>query len=179
MASGSNPRRTRQSARRVQDDHRADPPTPQGGTPSETRLANIPQWAIDKATTSLKRNIFSDEDDDGIRGNLKHVWVAIKEAQEHDPKRKDHLADVDGFLEILKKKGEQEFIKSLRAMASSKKKGAWEDLFEDGTSLSFFGFKYSDRVLHVDVFLKCMLVPNVDPLDEDTDADANSQDGRQ
>ncbi len=105
--------------------------------------------------------------------------MAIKEAQEHDPKRKDHLADMDEFLDNVKKKGEQNFIESLRAMASSKKKDAWEDLFDDGTSLSFFGFKHSDRVLHVDVFLKGILVPNVDSRDEDTGADAHSQDGRQ
>ncbi len=178
MASGSNPRRTRQRDR-VQDDYRVDPSTRQGGTLSKTRLADIPQRAIDKAVKFFKKNIPSDEDDDEIQGNLGHVWIATIEALEHDPKLKGHLANMDEFLDNVKKKGEQKFIESLRAMASSKTKDAWEDLFEDGTSLSFFRLKHSDRVLRVEVFLKGMLVPDVDPLDENTDADAHSQEGTQ
>ncbi len=143
----------------------------QGGVPSRTRLANIPQRAIDKAAKFLKKMILFDEDEDEIRGNLRHVRTAVQEALEHNPKLKDHLANKDEFLDNVEKKGEQKFVESLRAMASSKNKDAWEDLFEDGTSLSFFGFEHSDRVLRVEVFLKGMLVPDVDPLDENTDAE--------
>ncbi len=184
MASGSNPRRTRQRDR-VQDDHRADPPTPQGGTPPKTRLANIPQRAIDKAVKSLRRIKFPEEDDDDDDDDdaiLAFVWWPVHGALKQDDELKEHLVDSDGYLDNVTTKGKKKFIDSLRAMAAnSDKQGseAWNDLFEDGTSLSFFKFKHSDRVLHVEVFLKGMLVPNVDSLDEDTDADAHSQEGTQ
>ncbi len=171
MASGSNPRRTRQGARQVQDAYRVDPSTPQGGTPSRTRLANIPQRAIDKAVRSLRRIISKfpeeEEEDDDDDAMLGLVWFSVQGVLERDPNLKDHLANKDEFSDNVKKKGEQIFIDSLRAMAAnSDEQGskAWEDLFEDGILFSSLGFKRSDRVIRLEVFWKKIPALHVGPL---------------
>ncbi|KAF8492177.1 hypothetical protein F5888DRAFT_1806903 [Russula emetica] len=131
MASGSNPRRSRQ---RVQDDDRVDPSTPQRGTPSSTRLVNIPKQAVEEASKSLRKIISPKGDDNEILNALKHVWIDVQEALEQDPKLKIHLATKDEFRKNVTRKGEKIFIDSLRAMAAkSDTQGskAWEDLFED------------------------------------------------
>jgi hypothetical protein len=136
MAPGSNPRRTRQHDR-VQGDDRVEPSTPRTDTPSSTRLANIPKQAVEKAFKFLKRNISPEDDDDDI---LDYVWTGVKGALKQDPKLKEYLASEKEFRDNVTRKGEKNFIDSLRAMATnSDTQGskAWADLFEDGTSFSF------------------------------------------
>ena len=137
MASGSNPLRTRQ---RAQDDNdRVDPSTSQTGTPSKTRLANIPTQAIEEATDSLRRIIHPKDDDERIRNSLKHVWTNVHDALEQDPELGMHLASRDVFRTNVTRKGEKNFIDSLRVMATnsdSQGSKAWESLFSDGTSFS-------------------------------------------
>jgi hypothetical protein len=138
MAPGSNPRRTRQRDR-VQGDDRVDPSTLRRGTPSSTRLANIPKQAVEEATDFLGRYISPKDDDKRILSALKHVWFGVQDALEQDPKLKEHLASKEEFHNNVTRKGEKRFIDSLRAMAAnSDTQGsrAWEDLFEDGTSFS-------------------------------------------
>jgi len=89
--------------------------------------------AIRKASKSLGRNIFPEDDDDDIRGSLKLVWTAVHDALEQDPKLEGYLANQDEFLHNVKRKGEQDFIESLRDMALA---NSWERLFDDGTLLS-------------------------------------------
>jgi hypothetical protein len=127
-----------------------DPSTSQGGTPPQTRLAKIPVPAIKKAFISLGRMIFPDDDDDQIRNSLELVWIAVHGALKLDPKLKEHLADQDGFLRNVERKGEQEFIEFLRDMAKAE---SWELLFDNGT-FSSFDSKNSDHVLYLEVFLK-------------------------
>jgi hypothetical protein len=139
MAPGSNPRRTRQHDR-VQGDDRVEPSTPMTDTPSSTRLANIPKQAVEEATDSLRRNIFPKDDDKRILSALNHVWIGVKGALEQDPKLKKIMASEKEFRDNVTRKGEKNFIDSLRAMATnSDTQGskAWADLFEDGTSFSF------------------------------------------
>jgi hypothetical protein len=164
MASGSNPQRARQ---RVQDDDRVDPSTPQRGTPSSTRLANVPKQAVEKASKSLRKNISPEDDDDEILNDLIVVWTRVQEALEQDPNLKKYLASKEKFRDNVTRKGEKKFIDSLRAMAAnSDTQGskAWEDLFEDGRYIVLFGSKHSDRTLHLEVFLKEIPAPDVNPL---------------
>jgi hypothetical protein len=138
MASGSNPQRTRQRDR-VQGDDRVDPSTPQRGTPSKTRLANIPKQAVENACKYLRRNVLKDDDDDDILDALEVVHMVVNDALEQDPKLKDRLASEEEFRDNVTRKGEKNFIDSLRAMAAnSDTQGskAWHELFEDGTSFS-------------------------------------------
>jgi hypothetical protein len=138
MASGTNPRRTRQQSR-VQGDDRADPSTPQRGSPLQNRLANVPEQAVEKASKSLIRIISPKDDDDEILDALKYVWIGVQEALEQDSKLKKHLASKDEFRDNVTRKGEKNFINSLRAMAANNDtqgSKAWLDLFEDGTSFS-------------------------------------------
>ncbi|KAF8492188.1 hypothetical protein F5888DRAFT_928648 [Russula emetica] len=149
MASGSNP----QQRDRDHRDDRVEPSMPQRDTPSSTRLANIPKQAVEDATDSLRINISPKHDDKRILNALKHVWIDVQEALEQDPKLKIHLATKDEFRKNVTRKGEKNFIDSLRAMAAnSDTQGskAWEDLFED------------------EVFLKEIPAPDVNPLRKDT-----------
>jgi hypothetical protein len=137
MAPGSNPRRTRQHDR-VQGDDRVEPSTPRTDTPSITRLANVPKQAVEKVSKSLRKNI--SPDDDEILDALNYVWFGVKGALEQDPKLKEYLASEKEFRDNVTRKGEKNFIDSLRAMVTnSDTQGskAWADLFEDGTSFSF------------------------------------------
>ena len=138
MATRSKPRLTQQRDRAPGDD-RVDPPTPQRGTPSQKRLANIPKQAVEKASKSLRKNISPKDDDDEILDALNHVWIGVKGALAQDPKLKGRLASEEEFRDNVARKGEKTFIGSLRAMAAdSDTQGskAWEVLFEDGTSFS-------------------------------------------
>ena len=137
MSSESNPLRTR--PQRAQDDDRVDSSTPQTSTPPKTRLANIPKQAVEKAAKSLRRIIYPKDDDDEIRNSLKHVWTNVHDTLEQDPELKMHLASRDVFRTNVTRKGEKNFIDSLRAMATnsdSQGSKAWESLFTDGTSFS-------------------------------------------
>jgi hypothetical protein len=136
MASESNPRRMRQHA---QDDDRVDPPTPQTGTPSKTRLAKIPKQVVEEAINSIQKYISSKDDDERIRNSLKYVWVDVQDALEQDPELRIHLANKNEFRANVEREGEKNFIDSLRAMAAnsdSQGSKAWESLFTDGTSFS-------------------------------------------
>jgi hypothetical protein len=138
MSSGSNTRRTRQRDQ-VQGGDRVDPSTLQRGTPSKTRLADIPKQAVEKACKFLRKHISKDDDDDEILDALEHVWFCVQDVLEKDPKLKKHLASKEEFRDDVTMKGEKSFIDSLRAMAAnSDTQGskAWHKLFEDGTSFS-------------------------------------------
>ena len=137
MAPGSKHRRKRQ---RVQDDGRVDPSTLQGGSPSKKRVANIPKQAIEEATDFLRTHISPKDDDKQILKALNYVWVDVQDALEQDLSLEKHLASKDEFRDNVTRKGEKDFIDSLRAMAANNDthgNKAWEDLFEDGTSFSF------------------------------------------
>jgi len=129
--------------------------------PRQTRLAKIPVPAVKNASKSIGRIVFPEDDDDDIRLSLKHVWLAVYEALKQDSGLKEHLADQDEFFHNLKRKGEQEFIESLRDMAKAK---SWEPLFNDGTFVPYFNSRRSDHVLHLEVFIKEK--PDVDQPEE-------------
>jgi hypothetical protein len=130
MTSGAISQRTQQ---RLPGDDRVNSSTPQTGTPSKILLANIPKQAIDEAIDSIKKHISRNEEDERI---LKHVWFNVQDALEQVPGLKEPLASKDEFRANVTRKGEKNFIDSLRIMAAnSDKQGseAWEDLFQDGT----------------------------------------------
>src|SRR5882762_10019660 len=108
MTPRSNP--PRQARQHAQDD---DSSTFQRGTPSNTRLANIPMQAVDKAFKSLRKNISPEDDDGEIQDSLDMVWVAVHRALEQDPKMKKLLASNDEFRDNLRRKGEKPFFDSL------------------------------------------------------------------
>ena len=177
MASGSNPRQTRQRGR-VQGDDRVDPSTPQRSSPSP-KQPDIPKKAVEKASKYLRKFISPKDDDDEILDALTFVWIFVQKALEQDPKLKKHLASRDEFHDNVTRKGEKNFIDSLRAMAAnSDTQGskAWVDLFEDGTSFSL-GPKHSDRILRPEVFLKEIPAADVDPLHKA--ASTSAQEGTQ
>ena len=128
---------------------RVDPSTTPN-SPSQT-LPNIPAQVLQEAYEFLELIILPRYDDSRIRRDLVCVWTAVNRALEHDQKRKESLADNSQFLANVTRKGEQQFIDSLRSMAIS---GTWAALFEDGTLLSFFDFELSDYLDCLDVFLK-------------------------
>jgi hypothetical protein len=118
-----------------------DPSTPQGGSPSKKRLANIPKQVVEKASKSLRKHISPNDDDDEIKNELTYVWLKVKGALEQDPKLKENLASEEDFGDNVARKGEKTFIDSLRAMAANSDilvqgSRAWDNLFEDGTSFS-------------------------------------------
>jgi hypothetical protein len=129
---------------------RVDPSTTPN-SPSQTQPPNIPVQILQEACESLKRDILPHYDDNRIRRNLKYVWITVILALEHDYKREEFLADRHQFLANVSRKGEQQFIHSLRSMAIS---GSWAALFDDGKLLSFFDFDLSDHLDCLDVFLK-------------------------
>ena len=147
MASESNlPRRSRRTRTRQRvegDDHVDDvdpePSTSQTDTPSKTRLANIPKEAIEKAYKSLRKIIFSNDDDEEIRSNLDIVRAIVKGTLQQDPEQKENLESEEQYRANVTREGEKDFIDSLRTMAAnSDTQGskAWDDLFENGTSFS-------------------------------------------
>jgi hypothetical protein len=136
MASGSLPRR---SQRRVRGDDLVNPSTPQTDTSSKLRVANIPKQAVEKESKSLRKIISPNDDDNEILQTLNAVWFLVHEALELDPGLKEDLASKDEFRANVTRKGEKNFIDSLRAMAAnSDTQGskAWQDLFQNGTSFS-------------------------------------------
>jgi len=131
---------------------------------------DIPEQDFEEATESLNSITSPRDDDTRILNTLKVVRTLVQVALEKDPKlkvQKGHLANRDEFRNNVKKKGEQKFIDSLRAMAAnSDEQGskAWEDLFEDGILFSSLGFKRSDRVIRLEVFWKKIPALHVGPL---------------
>jgi hypothetical protein len=159
-----NTRRTRQQRDPVQGDDPVHSSTPQTGTPSKKRLANIPQQNIDKACRSLRKQILQDDDDEAIKESFKHVWKDVYDTLKQDEGLKGRLANENEFFDNVRKNGEKKFIDSLRVMAKTGEAQAWYDLFEDGTLFSFLDFRRSDRVLHLVAFLKDTQFPGVNPL---------------
>jgi hypothetical protein len=177
MTPRSNP--PRQARQRAQDD---DSSTFQRGTPSNTRLANIPKQVVDKAFKSLRRNISPEDDDGEIQDALKHVWVDVHEVLEQDPNLKRHLASKEEFRDNVASKGQKNFFDSLRTMASNsvtQGSKAWEYLFEDGSYIALFGSIHSDCIPHPEVFFKQMKVPDVGSSSKDTKDSTPAQEGTQ
>jgi len=144
---------------------------------------DIPEQDFEEATESLNSITSPRDDDTRILNTLKVVRTLVQVALEKDPKlkvQKGHLANRDEFRNNVKKKGEQKFIDSLRAMAAnSDEQGskAWEDLFEDSILFSsLLGFKRSDRVIRLEVFWKKMSALHVGPLHK---VNKDSDKGRQ
>jgi hypothetical protein len=149
MSSSAEPRQTPQAPQRGDLQVHVDLSTSQS-TPPQTLPANIPAQAFQDACELLMMIIRPENDDSRIRRFLDIVRIAVHTALKQHPELKERLADEAGFLDNVKRKGEQEFFDSLRAMAKS---GTWTALFEDGTLFSFFGSHYSDHLLCLDVFL--------------------------
>jgi len=136
MASGSNPRLKR---KRVEDGDRVVPSTL--GTPSSTRLANIPEQAVKEAAESLRKLISPKDSDDTVLKTLKHVWLAVHDVLEQDPNLKGQLASKEEFRENVTKKGTKKFANTLRTMAANSDtqgSDAWKKLFDNGQSFVFF-----------------------------------------
>jgi hypothetical protein len=140
MSSSAEPRQT----------PHVDLSTPQS-TPSQTRPANIPAQNFQVACEDLVRIIRPEDDDSRIQRSLGHIWFVVHDTLERDPELERQVSNKSEFFANVKRKGEKEFIDSLKVMAKS---GAWAGLFEDGTLPSFFGSQHSDHVLCSDVFLK-------------------------
>ena len=135
MATGSSSQRIQRKRKQIQDD---DPTLPERGTTSHT---NIPKRrAIDGETyRRLKINLNAETDSDETikKEGLTYVWTAVKRALEQDLNFREHLTSEEQFRDNVMRKGEKQFIDSLRSMSlNSKTQGveAWDALFEDGTS---------------------------------------------
>ncbi len=156
MAPASNTRRARQKRDPVQGNDPVHSSTPQTGTPSKKRLANIPQQAIDEGYRylSLRLSIFKNDNDEVIKRLFKIVWLTVNNLLQQDEGLKGRLADENEFRDNVRRNGEKKFIDSLRAAANTVEAQVWYNLFEDSTFFSFLDFRCSDRVLHLVVFLK-------------------------
>ncbi len=156
MAPASNTRRAWQKRDPVQGNDPVHSSTPQTGTPSKKRLANIPQQAIDEGYRylSLRLSIFKNDNDEVIKRLFKIVWLTVNNLLQQDEGLKGRLADENEFRDNVRRNGEKKFIDSLRAAANTVEAQVWYNLFEDSTFFSFLDFRCSDRVLHLVVFLK-------------------------
>jgi hypothetical protein len=123
--SSSTDSETRQRGR-VKD--RLDPSTSQGGTPSQP-LANTPEpvidddfgdWTFPKVGSS----------DAKIQKFLFLVFVDVKLALKKDKDLKSQLAGDVEFFDNVNRRGEWNFINSLKSMTESR---AWTSLLKDGT----------------------------------------------
>jgi hypothetical protein len=75
--------------------------------------------------------------DIGITHVPKMVWQLVNGTLEKDPKMKECLASREEFCNNVARKGEKNFIDSLRAMAANNDtqgSKAWDGLYDDGTS---------------------------------------------
>jgi hypothetical protein len=86
MATRTNPRRATRQRDRVQGDDREDPSTPQRGTPSKKRLANIPKQVVENASTSLRITISKDDDDDD---EIRHPNPCLDGSPNHSQARSE------------------------------------------------------------------------------------------
>jgi hypothetical protein len=88
-----------------------------------------------------------EDDDEKIRENLIDVWFSVRRTLvKGDQELEGHLAYEKEFLNNVRRRGEQAFFDSLRAIA---KGGNWASLFEDGALFSSFGSKHSDLFFFV------------------------------
>jgi len=125
--SSSTDSETRQRGR-VKD--RLDPSTSHRGTSSQSRLANIPELDID--------DDFGDDwtfpevgsSDSKIRKFLYRVFGDVKQVLEKDKDLRPQLAGDVEFFGNVNRRGEWNFINSLKSMAESR---AWTSLLKDGT----------------------------------------------
>jgi hypothetical protein len=132
--SSSTDSETRQRGR-VKD--RLDPSTSHRGTSSQSRLANIPEPVID--------DDFGDDwtfpevgsSDTKIRKFLYLVFGDVKLVLENNKDLEPQLAGDVEFFRNVKRRGQLDFINSLKSMAESH---AWTSLFKDGT-LFFLRFR--------------------------------------
>jgi hypothetical protein len=130
--------------------------------------------AVEKASKDLRQIIYPDDDDE-IPNALKIVRMLVEGALEQDPKLKEHLASEEELCDNVTRKGEKNFIDSLRAMAvncdSTQGSKAWENLFKDGTSFSLGPIVVIVFSVWRSFWRKCS---DVDPSDEAT---ASSEEG--
>ena len=144
MSSSAEPPQTPWAPQRGDLQDHVDLSTSQS-TLSQTLPANIPAQAFHDACDILMANVRPEHDDNRIR---RFVWIAVHTALEDHPDLKGRLADKARFHDNVKRKGEQEFFDSVRAMAKS---GTWTALFEDSTLFSFFASHHSDHLLCLDL----------------------------
>jgi hypothetical protein len=83
---------------------------------------------IERAFKHISRIISPEDDDEKMWYNLRSVWIIVDHVLQEDPNLEEHLAERDEFFDNVKRKGEQDFFKSLRDM---KKDNSWERLFDD------------------------------------------------
>jgi hypothetical protein len=137
MSSNTDPQQTRQRGGSV-DGLLTDQTHRRGtlGPLPQKRLANIQeQDMIERAFKHISRIISPEDDDEKMWYNLRSVWIIVDHVLQEDPNLEEHLAERDEFFDNVKRKGEQDFFKSLRDM---KKDNSWERLFDDGTIHFFF-----------------------------------------
>jgi hypothetical protein len=86
------------------------------------------EQAFKKECNRLQRSVFPEDDDDEIKGALKLVWAIVSTALEDKNDLEGHLATFEQFLDNVERKGEREFIDSLRDMA---RRRALHELFQN------------------------------------------------
>lgn len=129
---------------------RADDPSETSSQRDAPSQSQLPERVIDPefgGWTFPK----DDSSDLTIRRFLQYVWMDIVDILKNDPKLREHLADKEEFIANVKRKGDRDFIKSLKGLAESR---VWAPLFEDGISSFSSGLKDTDYILCVEVFLK-------------------------
>jgi hypothetical protein len=138
---------------------RLDEPTDDGGNPSMTskstplstqRAISIPEGEIKEMCEILEDTIRSSHSDDRVKSRLGIVWVAVNHALKTDDKL-EPLANQEEFRANVEKEGEQQFIKLLKGMATTK---TWTDLLDNSMSFLSSDCKCSDPILSPGVFYK-------------------------
>ena len=120
-----------QTPQRVRADDLLDPSTSQRVTPPQSRPAKISERVIDDDFGDWK---FPEDGcgDRKIEKFLGYVYSDVRRVLVNDTKLIRHLANYEEFYSNVKRKGEWEFINSLKVMAESR---IWAPLFDDGTLL--------------------------------------------
>ena len=120
-----------QTPQRVGADDLLDPSTSQRVTPPQSRLAKISERVIDDDFGDWKFPK-AGSDNSKIKKFLGYVWMDVQHVIQNDPDLRGHLANYEEFYSNVKRKGEWEFINSLKVMAESR---IWAPLIDDGTLL--------------------------------------------
>ena len=120
-----------QTPQRVRADDLLDPSTSQRVTPPQSRPAKISERVVDDDFGDWKFPK-AGSDSSKIERLLLHVWIDVKHVIQNDTDLRGHLANYEEFYSNVKRKGEWEFINSLKVMAESR---LWAPLFDDGTLL--------------------------------------------
>jgi hypothetical protein len=88
------------------NDGRVDLSTLQTFSPSDTRLANVPEQAVEKVFRSSRGITFLEDDDDNeIQGILEIVRVTVHGALKEDARLKGQLAEMEEFFGNATRKG--------------------------------------------------------------------------